>query len=380
MYLFSAMADLAKECGDKEMLKACRQLFENTSERRMYITGSIGSSGIGERFTTDFDLPNATNYSETCASVGLMMFGQRMASATGDAHYYDTVELALYNTVLAAINTEGNRYFYVNPLEVVPEFCTDHTYMKHVRPVRQKWFGCACCPPNAARTIASVGQYIYASDKNGTLYIHQFISSEAKLESAGKSYELKMDSDFLRSGRLTITCKSTGSGKLKIRIPSYAEGWSLAINGGKSAPAVRLSYITVPLADGENVLQLDFVIHPHWIAANNAVRADAGKAALKRGPLVYCLEEADNGGMLSEIYVKENEAVREGKPVSGLPGSLPTLEFSGTCLENEIPSSKLYGNLRTRKKEKKCRAIPYFLWQNRGEGEMSVWQKILFRE
>jgi DUF1680 family protein len=379
MYLFSAMADLAEEYRDQEMMKACRRLWENTVSRRMYITGSIGSSGIGERFTTDYDLPNTTNYSETCASVGLMMFGQRMASATGNAGYYDIVELALYNTILGSINTEGNRYFYVNPLEVVPEFCTDHTYMKHVKPVRQKWFGCACCPPNAARTIASVGQYIYASDPNGTLYIHEFISSEAKLEKSGKSYLLKMESDFLRSGRLTITCTSSGNGKLKIRIPSYAEGWELKVNGAGSTPAVRNSYITVSLRDGENRLELSFRIVPHWMAANNSVRADAGRVALKKGPLVYCLEEADNGKMLSEIYVKENEPVREGKPIRNLPGEIPVLEFGGVQVGSGVPDSRLYGEFKgARKKPKKCRAIPYFQWQNRGEGEMSVWQKILF--
>ena len=119
----------------------------------MYITGGIGSSGFRERFTTDYDLPNSTNYSETCASIGVMMFGQRMAAITGDASYYDYVEKALYNTVIAGINIAGDRYFYVNPLEVVPEFCTEHTYMEHVKPVRQKWFGVACCPPNVEEPL-----------------------------------------------------------------------------------------------------------------------------------------------------------------------------------------------------------------------------------
>ena len=178
------------------------------TDRRMYITGGIGSSGFRERFTTDYDLPNSTNYSETCASIGVMMFGQRMAAITGDASYYDYVEKALYNTVIAGINIAGDRYFYVNPLEVVPEFCTEHTYMEHVKPVRQKWFGVACCPPNVGRTLASLGQYIYAEDEYG-VYINQFISSTADTEVRESRLKIKMNSTLLQDGKVQIEVQSS---------------------------------------------------------------------------------------------------------------------------------------------------------------------------
>ena len=151
VYMYSAMADLALELGDPEMARAAETLYNNIVQRRMYITGGIGSSGKLERFTADFDLPNDRMYCESCASIGLMMFAQRMAALTGEARYYDTVELALSNTVLAGISREGDRYFYVNPLEVWPDNCLPSTSMSHVKPVRQPWFACACCPPNIAR-------------------------------------------------------------------------------------------------------------------------------------------------------------------------------------------------------------------------------------
>ena len=159
------MADLAYEYQDESLLKACETLWKNMVTKRMYITGGIGSSGLLERFTVDYDLPNDRNYAESCASIGLAMFGKRMGQITRDAKYADIVEKALYNTVLAGIAMDGKGFFYVNPLEVWPENCLKRTSMEHVKPVRQKWFGVACCPPNIARTLASLGQYIYGRDE-----------------------------------------------------------------------------------------------------------------------------------------------------------------------------------------------------------------------
>ncbi|NTU77236.1 MAG: glycoside hydrolase family 127 protein, partial [Alphaproteobacteria bacterium] len=184
VYMYSAMADLAKECDDERMKQACKVLWENITTKRMYITGGIGSSGLLERFTVDYDLPNDRMYCESCASIGLMMFAQRMNLLTRDASYYDVVERALCNTVLAGISVKGDRYFYVNPLEVWPDNCKSSTSMSHVKPVRQEWFSCACCPPNIARTLASVGQYIYSEDEK-SIYINQFISSKLQTNIAG---------------------------------------------------------------------------------------------------------------------------------------------------------------------------------------------------
>lgn len=178
MYMFSAMASMAELEKDPIFESACDRLWDSVVKRRMFITGSVGSSGCLERFTTDYDLPNDRNYSESCASVGLMMFARRMASLKQDASYCDIMELALYNTVLSGISREGDRYFYVNPLEVWPSNCLPNTSMQHVKPVRQKWFDVACCPTNISRTLASVGRYIYGLDKD-SVYLNLLISSDA---------------------------------------------------------------------------------------------------------------------------------------------------------------------------------------------------------
>lgn len=376
MYMCSAMADLAEEYDDEEMLKACRSIWDNMTQRQMYITGGIGTSGFRERFTTDYDLPNNTNYSETCASIGLMMFGQRMSAATGEASYYDEVERALYNTVLAATNMEGDRYFYVNPLEVVPEFCTENTYMDHVKPVRQKWFSVACCPPNIARTLASLGQYIYAQEEN-TVCIHQFISSEAKAERDAGSLKLRMDSQLLQSGTVLINAEAEGEWKLKLRIPYYAEEYTVTIDGKKAPRQRRRGYLELALPAGSSEIRVFFDVRAKWMGADDRVRADAGKTALVKGPLVYCLEEIDNGALLSQIYVKENIPVTEGEAEPGLAGNVPTLCYPAVRIANEQHGTdKLYDTLKFVKKDIQVKAIPYCLWNNRGEGEMTVWQKV----
>lgn len=375
MYMCAAMADLAEEYEDEEMLEACKRLWDNMVNQRMYITGGIGSSGFRERFTTDYDLPNATNYSETCASVGIMMFGQRMASATGEAKYYDDVERALYNTVLSGTNIEGDRYFYVNPLEVVPEFCTEHTYMDHVKAVRQRWFDVPCCPTNVARTLASLGQYIYAKDEN-SLYIHQFISSEAKDVVAGNEMEVKMDSELLQTGKVTVDIKSSGNGNVKVRVPHYAEDWKVTVNGAECAKEVMNGYITLNVAEGDNHIEIDWDVKAKWVAANDKVREDAGKAALVKGPMVYCLEEIDNGDLLSQIYVEANAAVEADAPVQELVGEVPTLNYKGIRVKNAGVQNALYGAVKIEKEDVTLKAVPYCMWNNRGCGEMLVWHKV----
>ena len=376
MYMCAAMADLAGECEDERLLKACKAIWENMTQRQMYITGGIGTSGFRERFTIDYDLPNATNYSETCASIGLMMFGQRLSAVTGEAGYYDSVERALYNTVLAGINIEGDRYFYVNPLEVVPEFCTQHTYMNHVKPIRQKWFSIACCPPNVARTLASLGQYVYAQEDDSIL-IHQFISSEVQTETKDGKTALKMDSTLMQDGKVSIQAETEKGCSLKIRIPAYAENWKLLSGEKEEKPEIQNGYITMALPAGTHAVTLNLDIHPRWVAANDQVRADAGKAALVKGPIVYCLEEVENGKLLSQVCVKPNEEVKEEASPEGLVGNLPALTYPGTRIKNAGLGDQLYGALKIEKEATQLTAIPYCLWNNRGEGEMLVWHRVL---
>ena len=375
MYMCSAMADLAEEYDDKPLRDACLRIWNNMVKRRMYITGGIGSSGFRERFTADYDLPNNTNYCETCASIGLMMFGQRMASVMGDAGYYDVVERALYNTVLAGINIEGDRYFYVNPLELVPEFCTEHTYMMHVKAERQKWFSVACCPPNVIRTLSSLGQYIYAKDDE-SLYIHEYISSSVKEDIGGVSYRVRMESDYLRKGDVSIELDLSGEGKVKLRIPYFSKKTFIKLDGKELDGDVKSGYALIALSSGKHKLDISFENSPRWIAANNNVRADSGRVALVKGPLVYCLEEVDNGDHLSEIYVKADEEIVETDNLSPV-GEIPLLSYDGLRLKSKVDKDELYGEVHFDKEKVKLKAVPYSQWNNRGNGEMSVWQKII---
>lgn len=375
MYMCAAMADLAEEYEDKGLENACIKIWDNMTKRRMYITGGIGSSGFRERFTTDYDLPNDSGYCETCASIGLMMFGQRMASLTGKASYYDEVERALYNTVLAGINIEGNRYFYVNPLEVVPQFCTEHTSMQHVKAVRQKWFSVACCPPNIARTLASLGQYIYALGDDA-LYIHQFISSSIKTEVNEANISLEMASDLLESGKVSIKAEVSAETALMIRVPGFSKSGDIRVDGTETDVDVADGYVRLGISSGSHTIELKFDTAPKWLAANNNVRENAGKMALMKGPMVYCLEEEDNGDHLSEVYVKQGTEIEVDKPDERLAGRLPVLKYKGYRVKSAgVGSDELYGEVKFEKEETELKAVPYSQWNNRSDGEMLVWQK-----
>jgi DUF1680 family protein len=344
----------------------------------MYITGSVGSSGFLERFTTDYDLPNDTNYGETCASIGLMMFGQRMNALTKDARYYDTVERALYNTVLAGIGLTGDRYFYVNPLEIVPEFCMDHTSMKHVKPIRQPWFHVACCPPNIARTLASLGQYIYACDDE-TLYINQFISSTAVSMIGSSKVKLELHSSFIQDGkvRLHIVNEGQENVNIKIRVPGYTRIINAILNGQESGFTMEKGYACFAKGEArEVVIELSFDVTPRFVSANSKVRADIGKVALMKGPCVYCLEEIDNGNNLAAIYVSNKIKAKVEEPIERF-GEVPALSYEGIRLTNKGgDEEELYGEPEFHETKVKLRAIPYGFWNNRGEGEMLVWHKV----
>ena len=378
MYLYSAMADVAREFGDADLEKACNAIWSNTTEKRMYITGGIGSSGMLERFTTDYDLPNDRMYCESCASIGLMMFGKRMAMLTGEARYYDAVELALCNTVLAGIAAEGDKYFYVNPLEVWPANCLASTSMAHVKPVRQPWFACACCPPNIARTLASVGQYIFAQDAK-SIYINQFISSELKTEVKGSAVKVSMNAALCTGGRVSILVENEKPQPftLRVRIPAYLAGAEFTFDGKKIAPVIENGYAVIAVSqEGVQQLELTAAVKPRFVAANGNVRADAGKVAMMVGPYVYCLEEEDNSANLPALYVSPQAEITCADPCAALPGELPVLHVQGKRLES-FTGDSLYAAPEFRFTDANLTAVPYGLWCNRHPGEMLVWIKAL---
>lgn len=376
VYMYSAMADLAYEYQDKELMDACERLWNNIVQKQMYITGGIGASGIMERFTVDYDLPNDYNYSESCASIGLAMFGIRMANITRDASYIDVVERALYNTVLAGIALDGKSFFYVNPLEVWPDSCLERTSKEHVKPVRQKWFGVACCPPNIARTLASVGQYIYSVGEN-ELYVNLFISNETEIELKAGKVNVTIETRFPFENQAHVKVENVaGEGMtLALRIPDYAKAYQIHVNEKLTNYKVEKGYALIPI-EKDSDIKVDFEAPARFVRANPNVRADCGKAALVKGPLVYCLEEIDNGKNLSALYINTTQTIEEIK--SDLFGGITELAVPGKRMkETAWNEEELYGEHPVVLSDTILKAVPYAYWNNRGIGEMTVWLKEL---
>lgn len=375
-YMYCAMADLAYEYNDKELFKACEILWNNIVNKRMFITGDIGSSGLLERFTTDYDLPNDINYSETCASIGLALFGLRMAKITKESKYIDIVEKALYNTVLSGIAMDGKSFFYVNPLEVWPDSCLPRTSKEHVKPVRQKWFGVACCPPNIARTLASLGQYIYMQDKD-TLYINLFVSNKSKVELENTVLNVEMITEFPNDSNVKLHLSSNNNEKLSIaiRIPDYAEGFSIKLNGVLYEFDNKNGYAIINGVFNDDSIDINFNAPARFIYSNPLVRADFGKVAITKGPLVYCLEEIDNGNNLSGIMIDTNMKIEEEYDNELLGGTTVVYVNGKKVSDSNWNNEKLYFTSKPILSDVKLKAIPYCYWDNRGNGEMIVWVK-----
>ncbi|MDY2813898.1 MAG: glycoside hydrolase family 127 protein [Dorea sp.] len=377
VYLYCAMADLAYEYEDDTLMDACKTLWDDMTRRQMYITGSIGSSGLLERFTTDYDLPNNCNYSETCASIGLALFAKRMAQNTKDASYMDVAERALYNTLLSGIAMDGKSFFYVNPLEVWPDNCMERTSKEHVKEVRQTWFGVACCPPNIARTLASMGQYMYFTEDD-TVYMNLYISNTAEIELEHGQAVVKVDSDLTNTGHIEICVTPETDMTLALRIPDYVRECTVRRDGLYQADwKVKQSYLYVTGIEKETTISIDFVVPAQFVRANPLVREDAGKVALVKGPLVYCLEETDNGANLPAIFVDAGQELKE-QFEPDLLGGVTTISFRGKRIE-ESPwkDGALYGARDIQFKEVELKAVPYHCWGNRKTGEMLVWMKEL---
>jgi hypothetical protein len=383
MYMYAAMADLARLTGDRELLEACRRLWENTTKRQMYVTGGIGSTHHGEAFTFDYDLPNDTAYAETCASIGLIFFARRMLELEPKGEYADVMERALYNNVIGSMSQDGRRYFYVNPLEVWPEASERNPGKHHVKAVRQPWFGCSCCPPNVARLLSSLHEYIYTvSPANDAVYVNLFIGSEARFDLAAGSVAFTQQSELPWSGRVrfVLTEAPGGSLSLALRIPSWCGGQAtLAINGAEAPYDTADGYAVIRRAWAPgDVVEWTPSLAAKLIASRPEIRANAGKAAIRRGPLVYCFEEADNGPLLPALSIVRGTKL-ESRPDDGLPGGdAIVVEAEGRRDAADWPNDDPYRLLSEQPafSEVRLKAIPYYLWNNRQPGEMAVWLRV----
>ncbi|KWZ80165.1 MULTISPECIES: glycoside hydrolase family 127 protein [Heyndrickxia] len=376
VYLCTGMAHVANLTHDENLLSACRRLWDSIVNKRMYVTGGIGSTSIGESFTYDYDLPNDTMYCETCASVAMAFFARRMLENEPKGEYADILEKELYNSTISGVSLDGEHFFYVNPLEVSIEAHKKDPGKSHVMYERQNWFGCACCPPNLARLIASVDQYIYTTDdEQQTIYAHQFIANTAQF---GNGIFIEQNSNFPWNGTITFKIKNPQqkSFKFAVRIPSWsARHYTLSDPGKELKPEIKdgFLYFKVDREQFEFELNLDMSVHE--IQANNRVKNNLDKIAIQRGPVVYCMEEADNSAPLSLYRLPAN-------PKFDFTYQPDLLEGAGiidaTAQRREVDPSDgiLYRDYRpTVWKPANIRFIPYYAWVNREPGEMQVWIK-----
>jgi DUF1680 family protein len=361
MYLYAAMADLVAERGDDELRAALDRLWENMTTKQMYVTGGIGPEHEHEGFTEDYDLPNDTAYAETCAAIGSIFWNQRLFELTREAKYADLIERTLYNGFLAGVGLDGKRFFYVNPLA--------SSGNHH----RKGWFTCACCPPNAARLFASLGQYLY-STSGGELSVNQYIGSTLETTVDGIDVTLDQSSAIPWDEEVSVVIEADGTVPVNFRVPEWCVEATVTIDG-EPIDRGESDYVRLERAwDGERV-ELTFAQEPTVVAAHPAVEADAGRVTVERGPLVYTAEAVDNDRPLHQYRVPDDPGVKEthdtallnGVTVLSVDVAVPSLD--GWDGELYRPATE------TDSEPSSLELIPYYAWDNREPGDMQVWHR-----
>lgn len=370
VYLYTGMAEVALASKDESLIEACKTLWNNITECRMYVTGAIGSAYEGEAFTKDYHLPNDTAYGETCAAVGLIFFSRKMLDIEKDGKYADIMERAFYNCVLAGMEQDGKSFFYVNPLEVVPGISGEAVTHKHALPQRPAWFACACCPPNVARMITSIAKYAW-SIEGENVYSNLFIGGELNL-SDSLGGKIKVETNYPLEGTVKYSFKPTKEFMemtLAIRIPYWSRNTKIIMNGETlDYKAIKgYVYLKSKFKNTDEIVVI-FNMEPQRVFAASNVAADSGKVSLMRGPLIYCAEGIDNGGNVLNKLLSREAAINT-TPLKDFPGNY-CLEAAGYANKK---SNELYSFVRPENIPCNIRFIPYYLWGNRGLTEMRVW-------
>ena len=365
VYLYTGMADLACETDDGELLNVCERLFDSICSRKMYITGGIGSSFQGERFTRDYDLANGSlMYAESCAAMGLCQLALRLFNLTGKNRYLDVLETALYNGVLAGISLEGDDFFYTNYLEVDDNLVCYNSGSA----VRQKWFNCSCCPTSFCRFLPQIGRFIY-SVRDDEIAINIPAANSAELKLKDMTVKLRIEGNYPYSGKVKIVVETGGEFTLRLRIPGWCRTWHLSVGDKTYTDSV----ITKNWSVGE-IVELDLDMPVDVVYSNPHVTGNLGRVALRRGAVVYALEEIDQSSPVRELVVCADRPMTI-IPAPGLP--LGTQAIQGMALREVYTDDNLYTINAPRYEETSFIAIPYALWQNRGRTNMCVWNRVL---
>ncbi len=368
VYMYTAMADIAKETNDQTLIDACETLWENITNKQMYITGGIGSTVHGESFTVDYDLPNDTIYAETCASIAMVFFAKKMLDIKPLGKYADIMELELYNGIMSGIQLDGKQFFYVNPLEVNPGISGVLKEYKHVIPVRPGWYFCACCPPNIVRLVMSIGKYAW-DEVGKTIFNHLYLDSVLETDKA----KIIVETDYPWDGHIKYTLENVVNSdfEMALHIPSHAKNVKITLNNNILDATIKdgYAYIKNEWSNGDEIL-ITFDMPVRKVRCNTKVRENIGKVSIMRGPVVYAFEGVDHEEDLQELWHVDNAKIKECSGSSAIIKDTVTLEIEGLHLQN---TESLYSeNLPTVKKTT-LKAIPYFAWCNRGLNKMRVW-------
>ena len=366
VYLYTGVAEVASQTNDEELVETCKRLWNSITKKRMYITGGIGSTNQGEAFTVDYDLPSDTAYCETCASIGLVFFASRMLEMEINRKYSDIMEKAFYNTVLAGMQDDGKRFFYVNPLEVIPGIAGVAKTHTHDLPQRPTWYACACCPPNVSRLITSFGKYAYGENKN-TVFCHLFAAGTVTFENGVK---IKCDTNYPYEFTIDYTIENTPDNiYLAVRIPSWSKDYKIIKNNNEvSAHKLKIEwgYIYIPISNDDKItFELDS--NPYFVYPSPKIPDLSGQIAVCRGPLVYCAEGIDNKEEITGLFIKKN------------PGNIKTKELENGIVTLIVPGARqektedLYLDSEPNLINENIILRPYYSWGNRGLTQMKIW-------
>jgi DUF1680 family protein len=379
LYLLAGVADLYTEAGDDSLLEAAERIWSEMVATKTYLTGGVGAHHSDEAFGDPYELPNERSYCETCAAIASVMFSWRMLMITGESRYADLMERTLYNGFLGGISLDGQKYIYANPLQVREGHMAggnDRDY------ARKAWFHCACCPPNVMRTLASLEHYVVLSSPERVL-VHQFIPGVYGAAVGDGQVSLRVETEYPWQGRVKIVTESTpgGSWALSVRVPHWAEGATVAVNGEAVDDAAEDGWLTVnrEWSDSDELV-LELPLDVRFTRADPRVDADRGAVAIERGPLVYCLEAVDNPGHRLDDVIVDTTGTPTVERDGDLFGGVTTIRTSGVLRSRGDASWWPYASVAGRSGDGRAdadgltlAAVPYFVWGNREEGAMRVW-------
>ena len=365
MYLYTAIVEIAKIKKDEGLFKTASIILDDILDKKLYLTGGVGSEHYGERFTLPYDLPSDRAYNETCAAIGFMMYARGMQCLNPTAKTSDVMEKVLHNAIYAGISEDLEKYLYVNPLSVIPEVTAFRTDMSISVGKRTEWMDCPCCPPNLLRFITSLNEYIYTYNKV-SIYVNLYVSNIAEFNFNGEATKLSVNVNEPNGNIITVTTDNNIKQNIYFKIPYWADSYKVTINGKKAKLQPQNRYIILNGLNKNEKVVITFEQKPKFVYGNENIEDTAGKTAIEKGYYVYCCEEIDNGKNLASIIVDGNSKIVENK----LKNGITTLTIKGYKLKTD---NQLYTFKKPKKISQKVKYVPYFYWNNRNNGEMRVW-------